>query len=1000
MRVFRIVAMLLFVAMLSSPLVPAQDRTRGTIAGTVEDSTGAVVPNAKLTLTGPFGTQTMVTDDRGAFLFQNLTPGQGYTVRAELAGFRPAESTNVYVNLNLQNFMRLVLQPGEVTQSIEVITAAEMPLDETRTTIGANITDQFAKSVPLQRSLNAMVFVAPGVSSGIGTGEQNPSISGGTGFENLMIIDGVNITNPEFGAVGTFSRVHGPLGTGLNFDFIKEVQVQTGGFEAQYGEALGGVINVVTKSGSNELHGGVYQYYAPQGFMADPKQPNANLVNPRTEVHRIGNFDIAGEAGGNLIRDRLFWYGAVNPVWTRNDIRAPLGFGMRIRGMVTEEQRSVNETAKFTWQPWTNHQLEASYFADPSRMPKDPHTNLARNITGDLREADSLLRFGNRNVVGRYTGTVSSHFLATVSWSRLFNKFDETDFANVYSIEDLVPSQLGTGGRVFSGGIGFFENTRMANNQLNAVGTWTYDFIGRNQTEIGYNYEDVNTHTYAARSGPNWTIFPTPFTRPEDIGKTVFGATLRRRLDPLTGQIFFQETRGSFSPSPPITVTNTHYHAAFLQQTFSTTRYFTLKGGVRWEQQNLIGDPRTTGNNPSTHHAFTGNWAPRVGFTVDPTGQNRIKIYGNYSLFFEKIPLDLAVRSLSTEGSYLGLRFSQPVLTPENYIGGGFLSSGDITQIFPGTKTQYQREFIAGAETTVTWHHIVLGVRYIRRDLMRVLEDMSGITVEQSLSDNPPQQVFVIGNPSHTTDIFQNPICNNPPLCTSFSGGGLGPDGKRDGFPDPRRQYWSWEFTANKRFEEVWQMMASYRYSKLFGNYEGLFRNDNGQQDPNISSLFDFITSPAIAGQYSLGLLPSDQKHIGNFYLSHAFPEYGWNFGIGLRIASGSPITRLAAHPAYLDAGEVPVGGRGSAGRTPVVTGLDGHADYTWPLNDRFRVKPNLDVFNILNHQHVLMVDQWTELAPGVPDFDFGKPVGMNTARSVRGYQRPLYVRVALRLEF
>src|SRR5207302_6104781 len=142
---------------------------------------------------------------------------------------------------------------------------------------------------------------------------------------------------------------------------------------------------------------------------------------------------------------------------------------------------------------------------------------------------------------------------------------------------------------------------------------------------------------------------------------------------------------------------------------------------------------------------------------------------------------------------------------------------------------------------------------YVRRDIMRVLEDMSGITVEQANSDTPPEQVYVIGNPSSKIDIFKNPVCVDRPFCSVWSGGGVGKDGISDGFADPIRRYWAWEATADKRFEEVWQMMASYRYSSPRGNYEGLFRNDNGQQDPNISSLFDFISSPAIADQLAVG---------------------------------------------------------------------------------------------------------------------------------------------------
>src|SRR4029077_19742647 len=119
-----------------------------------------------------------------------------------------------------------------------------------------------------------------------------------------------------------------------------------------------------------------------------------------------------------------------------------------------------------------------------------------------------------------------------------------------------------------------------------------------------------------------------------------------------------------------------------------------------------------------------------------------------------------------------------------------------------------------------------------------------------------------------------------------------------------------------------------------------LYRNENFEQDPNHSTLFDFLPSNAIAGQMVNGLLPTDQKHVANFYLSHSFPEYGWNFGVGSRLASGRPITALAAHPVYLDPGEIPVNGRGTFGRTAVVTSIDGHVDYSWNLSDKLRLRP------------------------------------------------------------
>ena len=121
--------------------------------------------------------------------------------------------------------------------------------------------------------------MAPGVSDSVGAGAANPSINGASGLENEYIINGANTTDPGFGGFGTYSRAYGPLGNGINFDFVQEVQVQTGGFEAQYGQALGGIINVVTKSGTNQYHGDVYGYFQPQQFEAHRTDANPLLVS-------------------------------------------------------------------------------------------------------------------------------------------------------------------------------------------------------------------------------------------------------------------------------------------------------------------------------------------------------------------------------------------------------------------------------------------------------------------------------------------------------------------------------------------------------------------------------------------------------------------------------------------------------------------------------------------------------------------------------------------------
>jgi hypothetical protein len=203
-------------------------------------------------------------------------------------------------------------------------------------------------------------------------------------------------------------------------------------------------------------------------------------------------------------------------------------------------------------------------------------------------------------------------------------------------------------------------------------------------------------------------------------------------------------------------------------------------------------------------------------------------------------------------------------------------------------------------------------------------------------------------------------------------------------------------------------MQLGYRYATLRGNYEGLFMNTGGGTSTskqggnsiNISSMYDFIPSPALGSQLQHGSLSDERRHVGNLFIAHSFPEWGWNFGLGARVESGTPISRLAIHPAYLTEGVIPVDGRGAFGRTPLWASFDGHVDYNWRLTDNVRIRPNLDIFNILNQQKERIIDQRTNLAPGVGNPDYGQVVSMDTGRSPYAFQRPLLVRVAVRVEF
>ncbi|HWJ55282.1 MAG TPA: TonB-dependent receptor plug domain-containing protein, partial [Vicinamibacterales bacterium] len=187
------------------------------------------------------------------------------------------------------------------------------------------------RACPVQRQLGDTLYLAPGVSSGGGTGRQNPSVGGSSGLENQYLVDGVNITNPGYGALGSYSIVLGSLGTGVTFDFIQEVQVKTAGYEAQYGQATGGVVSVVTKTGSNQLRGTAFAYAQPAFAQASfTPIETTNATRPEAVNTTETQVSDAGlEISGPLVRDRLFFFAAIDPQMDRSTFIAPIGFPLR-----------------------------------------------------------------------------------------------------------------------------------------------------------------------------------------------------------------------------------------------------------------------------------------------------------------------------------------------------------------------------------------------------------------------------------------------------------------------------------------------------------------------------------------------------------------------------------------------------------------------------------------------------------------------------------------------
>src|SRR5438128_1494061 len=250
--------------MASFAIIATAQENFGSIQGTIKDPKGAAIVGAEVTATSPalVRQQVATTDSEGRYNFPSLPAGL-YSITASATGFTPTKKDDISVVVGTQLKLDLELPVGGVAGTVTVTSTSEA-LDVTTSKTSTNITERFIETTPKGRGFNSILTAAPGVifdtragSAGggmTGTNGNNPpggvggySVNGASGSENAFVIDGVEVSNVRNAALGRESAIP--------FEFVREVQVQSGGFEAQYGGATGGVVNVITKSGSDQFHG-------------------------------------------------------------------------------------------------------------------------------------------------------------------------------------------------------------------------------------------------------------------------------------------------------------------------------------------------------------------------------------------------------------------------------------------------------------------------------------------------------------------------------------------------------------------------------------------------------------------------------------------------------------------------------------------------------------------------------------------------------------------------
>ncbi|HEX4825056.1 MAG TPA: TonB-dependent receptor [Candidatus Polarisedimenticolaceae bacterium] len=1087
----------------------AQTSTTGVIEGRVRDQAGNPVADATVTAVANRAPAAVVTDAQGRYTLSNLPPGT-YKVRAEAQGKAPIVLDEVSVSINTRTRVDVTLVTGQ-TETVTV--TAEAPVVDTKSvTTGGNFkVDKFVDQIPVGRNLASTLTLAPGVASGLGTGAGNYAISGSSGLENSYIVDGVNITNTGYGGIGSYNIVYGSLGTGVTYDFLEEVQVKTGGIDAEYGQATGGVVNTVVKTGTNDLSGAVSFYgsgYTDQFAQADLFVGATN--NNKGSWNDSAQYDLGLSVGGPIVKDKLFYFVAYNPVLTKSSATVqgislpttisngnpaltqydpPSTYPASI-GIQTQQRTSNNYAGKLTWYANPNHRLELTAFGDPSTGDQGPQRlPSAANGASALKNIDifttggglSSINYGGNNYSLKYDAVFTPTFFMQAQVGRHDGKFEETSELDASRYTDqrqlrcflspafCTPGQSRDNAATWNvGGVGFISNQKDINNQAKVLLTWV---AGNNELKGGASYDMIRYTDAQDYTGPDIPIRfgrngggAAALTTPcADDGSTVTpcyvlldtrgGVTASARQNASTGAISFRATRGRYSPDPGPTQTDDM--ALFVQDTFTFAQNWTLKAGVRASQQKIKGSGdysltfyyddglRTPESStaPAIAGQYTFDWAiaPRVGLTWDATGDGRSKLYVNAARYYERVPNDLAIRALSNEADLGTTIFNawDPLSgpTPGSQTNGGGIRGGQ-TSVQPGTKLPFTDEYVLGWQQELG-RDVSYEIRGIYREEGRALEDTQFNTVEATenyyiqyyLGAVGPGGINRLPFPTYPSAPFAQYVLANPGENTPA------------GFPKAVRKYYALEAILNKRFSDHWLFYGNMRFSHLYGNYEGLFRNDNGQSDPNVTSLFDFPNSGLLAGQFQPGVLNTDVPFAMKLYGSYQM-DNGVAIGAALNVSAGTPRTPLLAHPNgfYQNAGEVPgkdpvyywytttpaspcgstyclttgtptqffddpgaynVGSwafphlysydvvkRGFLGRTAMQTTLDLSATWSKNFSRWATFGVGLTVFNVLNSKETILNDDDVELQAGVTDPDYLSPIQYQNPRSIRAFAK------------
>lgn len=984
------------------PAAMAQSNAAGNIYGNVEAAPGSTVV---LLNTDTGAKRTVVPDASGRYFATALPPGH---YKVELVRDGQVSSTVEVDVLVGQGVDASFASAAPGVQAVQV-TGRRSRIDVSSSNNGATFTAKELARLPIAQSVAAIIQLAPNTTRADSRYSAGASFGGGGASENAYYINGFPVTNPltQLGA------------SELPFGAIAQAQILTGGFGAEFGRSVGGVVNITTKSGTNNWEFGATASIEPNSLRSDYKNSmypvtgkpeNAatdgtlyrrNSENSKTE--RI----YGAYVGGPIIQDKLFMFlsaEARTTDWARvNGTRTSASNSTS--GFVTNKDKINRYFGKFDWNITDNHRLELSLIGDEGKSDRnlygyDYSTSQRGAQTAQQHyknNEDFSPSVGAETQILRYLGNITDNLTVTALYgesktpsSSVYDPIGSAP-ANLYQVvaasNNRVPGLNYSSPQVLSGTVSALD----ASNKVKSARFDLEYKIGQHTLRGGFDNNKLSSvnagdvmggggqWSYARAANPNT---PLNFGGGYRVS-TASGGGYGTQGYYVREQLFDSRT-DAFSDQS----------AQYVEDRYQATKDLLVTVGLRNETfTNKNGDGQK-------FLEIKNQFSPRLAAAWDVNGDASMKVFGSAGRYAVQIPTHLAVRGASRSlftyqyYTYTGTdQYGRP--TGLNPLTGAFSTNNELGQekdyrtvTAVDLKPTYQDEVTLGFEKAFS-PSLNFGAKVTYRQLRQTIDDYCDDRAVQGWADRNNVDT---SNWSGLGCVTFNPGKDNT-FRVDFNG-----DRKYTlvhltadelGFDKAKRTYTAIDLFAEHPFRNGWYGRVNYTWSRSKGNTEGQTRSDNAQTDVAATSTWD--TPELMVGAY--GLLPNDREHqIKAFGYYELSPE--WSIGGNALAASGRPRSCFgnkddlpADAPNYgsvyffCDGKAAP---RGTFGNLPWDIRFDANIAYRPAMIKGLALK--MDVFNVLNKQTVQVVDEQYNVAAGNNSVSptYGRGISYTSPRAVK----------------